>query len=193
MSTGSPNFGGVGLVYDAAVLQGGAIEQDPESDSEANAVPGFGPDQFSSPEFSEGSVGEASQKLFDAEHVEEGVGNGRSSEPTGGVLGPHPTVIPPPERDILVTSEGGSGSTSQDDGDYEEALNAEDQVIYEAITDPEVPPHIRLEKAKTMAQALAKGDPNTMSNFKQLLKGKLQEFYHSMAKVSSGSGSVYTN
>jgi hypothetical protein len=92
-----------------------------------------------------------------------------------------------------VTSEGGSGSTSQDDGDYEEALNAEDQVIYEAITDPEVPPHIRLEKAKTMAQALAKGDPNTMSNFKQLLKGKLQEFYHSMAKVSSGSGSVYTN
>ena len=193
VSTGSPNFGGVGLVYDAAVLQGGAIEQDPESDSEANAVPGFGPDQFSSPEFSEGSVGGASQKLFDVEHVEEGVGNGRSSELTGGVLRPHPRVIPPPERDILVTSEGGSGSTSQDDGDYEEALNAEDQGIYEAITDPEVPPHIRLEKAKTMAQALAKGDPNTMSNFKQLLKGKLQEFYHSMAKVSSGSGSVYTN
>ena len=131
-------------------------------------MPGFGPDRVSSPEFIEGSVGDASQKLFDTEHVEEGMANGRSSEPTG-----------------TDTNEGGSGPTSQDYGEDEEALNAEDHVVYEAITDPEVPPHIRLEKAKTMAHALAKGDPNTVRIAKQLLKGKLQEFHHSLAKAPS--------
>ena len=61
-----------------------------------------------------------------------------------------------------MTNEGGSDPTSQDDGEDEEALNAEGYVVYEAITNPEVPSHIRLEQAKTMAQALAKGDPNTV-------------------------------
>ena len=62
---------------------------------------------------------------------------------------------------------------------WEEALNADRPVVYEAITDPEVPPlppHIRLEQAKAMAQALAKGDPNAMRIVKQSIKGKLQEF-----------------
>lgn len=62
---------------------------------------------------------------------------------------------------------------------WEEALNADRPVIYEAITDPEVPPlppHIRVEQAKMMAQALAKGDPNAMRIVKQSIKGKLQEF-----------------
>jgi pyruvate dehydrogenase (quinone) len=62
---------------------------------------------------------------------------------------------------------------------WEEALAANCPVVYEAITDPEVPPlppHIRLEQAKMMAQALAKGDPNAMRIVKQSLKGKLQEF-----------------
>ncbi len=92
-----------------------------------------------------------------------------------------------------MTNEGGSGTMSQDDGEDEEALNAEDHVVYEAIPDPEVPPQIRLERAKTMAQALAKGGPNTVSTVKQLLKGKLQEVHHSLAKVASGSESVHTS
>jgi hypothetical protein len=183
--TGSPKLGDPGPVSGSAVLHGGAIGHDPEPNSEANAVPGIGPDQVRSPEFSEGSVGEASQKLFDAEHVEEGVVNERSSEFAGTGIGPDPTAVPPAERDISVTNEGDSGPTSQDDGEDEEALNAEDHVIYEAITDPEVPLHIRLEKAKTMAHALAKGDPNTVSIVNQLLKGKLQEFHHSLAKAPS--------
>jgi pyruvate dehydrogenase (quinone) len=62
---------------------------------------------------------------------------------------------------------------------WEEALNADRPVVYEAITDPEVPPlppHIRFEQAKSMARALAKGDPNAMRIVKQSIKGKLQEF-----------------
>jgi pyruvate dehydrogenase (quinone) len=62
---------------------------------------------------------------------------------------------------------------------WDEALAADRPVLYEAVTDPEVPPlppHIRFEQAKQMAQALAKGDPNAMRIVKQSLKGKLQEF-----------------
>ena len=99
----------------------------------------------------------------------------------------------PAEREVSVTNEGGSDPTSQDDGEDEEALNAEGYVVYEAITNPEVPSHIRLEQAKTMAQALAKGDPNTVRIVKQLLKGKLQEFHLSLAKADSQSEPVYTN
>jgi hypothetical protein len=188
---GDPNFGGPGLVFDTAVLQGGAIEQDPEPDSEANAVPGIGPEQVSGLEIREGSVGETSQELFDAEHAVEGAANGHSSEPIGSDIGTHPAVAPLHEPETSVATEGGSGPTSQDDGEDEEALNAEGPVIYEAIADPEVPSHIRFEQAKTMAQALAKGDPNTVRIVKQLLKGKLREFHHSLAKADSGS--VYTN
>ncbi len=62
---------------------------------------------------------------------------------------------------------------------WEEAFAADRPVLYEAITDPEVPPlppHIRFEQAKQMAQALAKGDPNAVRIVRQSLKGKLQEF-----------------
>src|SRR5829696_4498082 len=62
---------------------------------------------------------------------------------------------------------------------WEEALAAERPVVYEAITDPEVPPlppHIRFEQAKELAKALSKGDPNSIRIVKQSLKGKLQEF-----------------
>jgi pyruvate dehydrogenase (quinone) len=41
---------------------------------------------------------------------------------------------------------------------------------------PPLPPHIRFEQAKMMAQALAKGDPNAMRIVKQSIKAKLQEF-----------------
>jgi pyruvate dehydrogenase (quinone) len=62
---------------------------------------------------------------------------------------------------------------------WDEALGADRPVVYEAITDPEVPPlppHIRFEQASSLAQAMAKGEPNTLRIAKQSLKGKLQEF-----------------
>jgi pyruvate dehydrogenase (quinone) len=62
---------------------------------------------------------------------------------------------------------------------WDEALNADRPVVYEAITDPEIPPlppHIRFEQAKGMAQALAKGDPHEIRITWNSFKGKLQEF-----------------
>jgi pyruvate dehydrogenase (quinone) len=62
---------------------------------------------------------------------------------------------------------------------WEEALGADRPVVYEAITDPEVPPlppHIRFEQATSFAQAMAKGEPHTLRIAMQSLKGKLQEF-----------------
>ncbi len=61
---------------------------------------------------------------------------------------------------------------------WEEALNAGRPVLYEAITDPEVPPlppHIKLEQATSMAKALAQGDPHGGRIVSQSLKGKLKE------------------
>jgi pyruvate dehydrogenase (quinone) len=62
---------------------------------------------------------------------------------------------------------------------WEEALGTDRPVVYEAITDPEVPPlppHIRFEQATSLAQAMAKGEPHTLRITMQSLKGKLQEF-----------------
>jgi pyruvate dehydrogenase (quinone) len=59
----------------------------------------------------------------------------------------------------------------------DEALAADRPVVYEAITDPEVPPlppHITFEQAKKMGMALF-GDPARMRIMKQSAKGKLQE------------------
>ncbi|MDP8947093.1 MAG: thiamine pyrophosphate-requiring protein, partial [Actinomycetota bacterium] len=61
---------------------------------------------------------------------------------------------------------------------WDEALSADRPVVYEAITDPEVPPlppHIRFEQASSLAQAMAKGEPHTLRIAMQSLKGKLQE------------------
>ena len=61
---------------------------------------------------------------------------------------------------------------------WDEALGADRPVVYEAITDPEVPPlppHIRFEQAQHMAQALAKGDPHAGRIIKQSIKGKVEE------------------
>ncbi len=58
-------------------------------------------------------------------------------------------------------------------------MAADRPVIYEALTDaelPPLPPHIRFEQAKQMARALVKRDPNAARIIKQSLKGKLQEF-----------------
>jgi pyruvate dehydrogenase (quinone) len=64
---------------------------------------------------------------------------------------------------------------------WEEALAADGPVLYEAITDPEVPPlppHIRMDQAKHMAEALVAGDPHRGRIIKESVKGKVEEFLH---------------
>jgi pyruvate dehydrogenase (quinone) len=61
---------------------------------------------------------------------------------------------------------------------WDEALAHPGPVLYEAITDPEVPPlppHIRFEQAQKLAKALP-GDPHAGRIIKQSFKGKLEEF-----------------
>jgi pyruvate dehydrogenase (quinone) len=61
---------------------------------------------------------------------------------------------------------------------WDEALAADRPVVYEAITDPEVPPlppHIKFEQAKKMAKALP-GDPHTGRIVREAIKGKAEEF-----------------
>jgi pyruvate dehydrogenase (quinone) len=62
---------------------------------------------------------------------------------------------------------------------WDEALNADTPVVYEAVTDPEVPPlppHITIEQAKALSSALLAGDPNASRIVKQSFSQKLQEF-----------------
>jgi pyruvate dehydrogenase (quinone) len=62
---------------------------------------------------------------------------------------------------------------------WDEALAADRPVVYEAITDPEVPPlppHIKMDQATGLAQALVKGDPAAGRIVEHSLKGKLKEF-----------------
>ena len=62
---------------------------------------------------------------------------------------------------------------------WKEALAADRPVVLEAVVDPEVPPlppHIRFDQAKSLSQALLKGDPHAAGVLKQSFKGKLQEF-----------------
>jgi pyruvate dehydrogenase (quinone) len=62
---------------------------------------------------------------------------------------------------------------------WDEALNADRPVLYEAITDPEVPPlppHITIEQAKALSSALLAGDPNAGRIVRQSFSQKVQEF-----------------
>jgi pyruvate dehydrogenase (quinone) len=62
---------------------------------------------------------------------------------------------------------------------WDEALAADRPVVYEAITDPEVPPlppHITIEQAKALTSALMSGDPNAGRIVKQSFSQKVQEF-----------------
>jgi pyruvate dehydrogenase (quinone) len=59
---------------------------------------------------------------------------------------------------------------------WEEALAADRPVVFEAMTDgnvPILPPHITLEQAKNFATALLKGDPNEAGIIKQAVKGMM--------------------
>jgi hypothetical protein len=187
-STGSPKLGEPSLASSTAVLQGDGIGEDPGPGSEANAVPGPGPEQVRGAEVREGSAEEVSQEFSDAGHVGGSVAKRDGFEPAEIVIEDDPAIDSLVERGTVAAAAVSSGLAGQESGDGDEdgdALNADRPVVDEPITDPEVSPHFRLEQTKTMAQALAKGDPNAVRVFKRLLKGKLQEFHHSLAKVDS--------
>jgi pyruvate dehydrogenase (quinone) len=62
---------------------------------------------------------------------------------------------------------------------WDEALAADRPVVYEVLTDPEVPPlppHITLEQAKALTSALLSGDPHAGRIIKQSFKQKAEEF-----------------
>ncbi len=62
---------------------------------------------------------------------------------------------------------------------WDQALSADRPFVYEAVTDPEVPPlppHITLTQAKAFTSALFKGDPDSREMIKQSFKQKIEEF-----------------
>jgi pyruvate dehydrogenase (quinone) len=62
---------------------------------------------------------------------------------------------------------------------WDDALAADRPVVYEAVTDPEVPPlppHITMEQAKALTSALLKKDPAARDIIRHSFLDKLQEF-----------------
>jgi pyruvate dehydrogenase (quinone) len=62
---------------------------------------------------------------------------------------------------------------------WDEALAADRPVVYEAVTDPEVPPlppHITIEQAKALTSALMAGDQHAGRIVRQSFKQKVEEF-----------------
>jgi pyruvate dehydrogenase (quinone) len=62
---------------------------------------------------------------------------------------------------------------------WDRAFTADRPVVYEAVTDPEVPPlppHITIAQAKAFGSALLGGDPDAGRIIKQAVKHKAQEF-----------------
>jgi pyruvate dehydrogenase (quinone) len=62
---------------------------------------------------------------------------------------------------------------------WDEALAAGRPALVEFLTDPEVPPlppHITLDQAKQLAQAVRQGDPATARFTRQAVRDKLAEF-----------------
>ena len=72
----------------------------------------------------------------------------------------------------------------EDVGDaWQQALDAGTPVVLEVKVDPEIPPlppHIRVEQAKKMAEAMVKGDPERVGVMEKSLLGKLEEFKESL-------------
>jgi pyruvate dehydrogenase (quinone) len=68
---------------------------------------------------------------------------------------------------------------SKIDDAWREALSADRPVVIDAITDPEeppLPPHIKLEQAKMMAESMLKGDPARVPAMIQSAREKIDEF-----------------
>jgi pyruvate dehydrogenase (quinone) len=65
------------------------------------------------------------------------------------------------------------------DAAWGEALSADRPCVIDAITDPEeppLPPHITLEQARNMAEAMLKGDPGRVPAMLQSAREKVDEF-----------------
>lgn len=63
----------------------------------------------------------------------------------------------------------------------EDAINSDRPVVYEAYTDPEVPPippHIKPEQAMAFVSAILKGDPESIDMIKQSWKDTMSEYFH---------------
>ena len=76
-------------------------------------------------------------------------------------------------RGIRVDDPGAVGAA------WDDALASDRPVVYEAITDPEVPPlppHITVEEARSLMTALRKGDPSAREVIRQSFKQKVLEF-----------------
>ena len=76
-------------------------------------------------------------------------------------------------RGIRVDSPEAVGSA------WDEALASAVPVVFEARTDPEVPPlppHITIQEARAFASALRKGDPNARGVIRQTIRDKIEEF-----------------
>jgi pyruvate dehydrogenase (quinone) len=80
----------------------------------------------------------------------------------------------------LVGLAGRRVESPDDVGDaWDEALAADRPFVIDAVVDPNVPPlppHIKFEQAKSMALALAKGDPDLAGVIRQSFVQKLREF-----------------
>jgi pyruvate dehydrogenase (quinone) len=66
---------------------------------------------------------------------------------------------------------------------WQRALDAGTPVVLEVKVDPEIPPlppHIRVQQAKKMAEAMVKGDPERAGVMEKALLGKLEEFKESL-------------
>ncbi len=64
---------------------------------------------------------------------------------------------------------------------WDEALSADRPVVYEALTDPEVPPlppHITVQQARAFASSVLGGDEHASRMVKESLRQKLPEFLH---------------
>jgi pyruvate dehydrogenase (quinone) len=62
---------------------------------------------------------------------------------------------------------------------WREALSADRPFVLDAVVDPEeppLPPHIKLEEAKMMAQAMLRGDPGRVPAMLQSAREKIDEF-----------------
>ncbi len=62
---------------------------------------------------------------------------------------------------------------------WRDALSADRPVVIDAITDPEeppLPPHIKLEQAKMMAESVLRGDPGRVPAMIQSAREKIDEF-----------------
>ena len=62
---------------------------------------------------------------------------------------------------------------------WDRALASDRPVVYEAVTDPEVPtlpPHISFEQAKKFTESMLKGDPETPSMIRGAFKDAVESF-----------------